>query len=92
MLRAEEHFLSDSPLQIRKATVQLSMEGGSLRFWCQRGGAPSAAPLLLKVFLMLKGSFRETVGNSAAQVGLDSPSLGPDNTFQIPHSSFHANV
>lgn len=89
MLRAEEHFLSDSPLQIRKATVQLSMEGGSLRFWCQRGGAPSAAPLLL---LLLKGSFRETVGNRAVQVGLDSPSLGPDNTFQIPHSSCHANV
>lgn len=62
MLRAEERFLSDSPLQIRKATVQLSVEGGCLRLWCQRGGVPSAAPSCSR-FLMLKGRFRERVGN-----------------------------
>lgn len=63
MLRAEERFLADSPLQIRKATVQLSMEGGSLRFWCQQGGVPLRGPAPAQGLLMLKGSFRETVGN-----------------------------
>lgn len=40
MLRAEERFLSDSPLLVRKATVQLSVEGAACDSGANEEGSP----------------------------------------------------